>query len=74
MNTATSGGKTPGTTGARKFLQAVKPLFEEAFPPQTDDLSTRTQALSDFIVLLAFRSKENHFRTQDLKIWQRIFS
>src|SRR5450631_522396 len=72
-STMSSGGESPGTTWAPPFLQARQSLFEEALAPLADHLAARIEPCSDLIVIDASCGHQNHLRTYDLKIWQRIF-
>jgi len=67
-----SGGKRPGATRSRTFLQAGQSLFEEALAPLADDFPASIQTVSDLIVGQTLGRMEDHLGAEHLKIWQRI--
>jgi hypothetical protein len=70
--TTSSGGKNPGATRARVFLQARQSIFKEPLAPQADDLAAGIEASGDSIVGPACGGEEDHLGPDHLKIWQRI--
>src|SRR3970282_844067 len=72
ISTTSSGGKNPGPSGARAFLQTGQTLVEEALAPHADDFPARVETASDLIVGEAFGGEEDHLRAHNKEIRQRI--
>jgi hypothetical protein len=67
--TTSSGGKNPGSAGARAVFQASQAFFEEAFSPAADDLASRAETVGDLIIGEALVREEHHLGASDHKIW-----
>jgi hypothetical protein len=72
--TTRSGGKPPGPTRAGAFLQARDALVEKALAPKTDHIAAHRERGTDLVIRVSLGGEQNHLCSEDLKIWQRIFS
>lgn len=66
--TTTSGGKSPGATGAGEFLQPLEAFFEKSLSPHADHLTAGIQTLGDLVIGPALGRKQDHLGPDDLKI------
>src|ERR1700674_2062981 len=72
--TTSCGGKSPGPTRAWAFLKTGHALLEESLAPETDDITSDGEGGCDLIIGATLRRQQDHARSHDLKIWQRILA